>query len=308
MYDPKEEQVFSSPAYKMVVGYDREYQEVVRYRSEEEYNLANTTFEYVGDGGIVYYSEEAGGSSVPYFKRVNIYTGEIRWRRIYQRRAFIPDGIGEWRITASNCRILQDGHLLVMGSYFDSFDPTAVDTRSPYFVKLDINTGNILWERVIRKDRETTDRPEDHWIGGIVDAIQHDNGDLALVGAIGSPTGNEMLFLRTDSDGCITPDCGKYIDLDELTVSSEEVEVAQQVGIRVYPNPASDRITISGSAPISRVSLIALDGKSINLGLGAQGTKEPTVGLPHQLPSGLYVVRVVTLDGATYNEKLIIQR
>lgn len=68
--------------------------------------------------------------------------------------------------------------------------------------------------------------------------------------------------------------------------------IAGKEGLMVYPNPATDRIFISFSKPISSIIVYDIRGAEV-LSLQGQGQKEVEVSVS-QLPVGIYTIRIMT--------------
>ena len=84
------------------------------------------------------------------------------------------------------------------------------------------------------------------------------------------------------------------ISTDDYT-GIDAVAGTADVNVRVYPNPVSDLLTISSTAPIKNVSLLGADGKLI-LHAPVGDATSTSVNVNH-LPQGLYLVNV---DGKVF--------
>lgn len=286
--------------YKWVAFYDtRTYHRTWQYRHNEEVDNARSRGLSLGGGDFLFdLGAEVKGSRFVRMNRDSVF----QWQRDFYR-----GGAGRYHSLITREVIkTQDGHILIAGTCTDLCDFEYLPSDSPCLTKLDSNTGDIMWQRVIYQ--------EDHFdpslgeTGIVSDVVELPSGDLVASIQMWEAEKTAVVLLRTDSDGCITPDCGKYIDLDELAVSSEEVEADQQAGIRVYPNPTSDRITIEAIIPVCTVALILLDGRRMELPFTAGTPQKTIINLPQELPSGLYVIQVIGQDGKTYNERLVLER
>jgi hypothetical protein len=79
-------------------------------------------------------------------------------------------------------------------------------------------------------------------------------------------------------------------------------------GIRVYPNPASDVLTLSvlrDNHTISMVQLFTMSGNLVKQ-MNVPGQTETNIQLS-DLPQGMYMAKVLTSDGV-YTSKVMIQR
>ena len=77
----------------------------------------------------------------------------------------------------------------------------------------------------------------------------------------------------------------------------------EESGLSVYPNPASDMVTVSCLENISRVELISYTGQLI---LKEQMNKKSTTLNAANLPAGIYFIRVFTERG-TISRKLMVK-
>jgi hypothetical protein len=98
-----------------------------------------------------------------------------------------------------------------------------------------------------------------------------------------------------DAQGCRSP-----ISTEFLVTS---VKTALANDIVLYPNPASDKITIgSKGSTLKSVAIITLEGKKV-ISQSVSGTE---VQLPINLPAGVYMVNIQTSLG-THHERLVIK-
>jgi hypothetical protein len=197
----------------------------------------------------------------------------------------------------------QDGHIVIAGACTDTYDLEYRPENTACITKMNSQTGEVMWQRYIYQEDPLV--PGDG-IRGLLTAVQEKpNGDLIMTGNLRERDQMAMLYVRTDSDGCITPDCGKYIDLDELAVSSEEVEVSASSKINVYPNPATDRLTISSADVIEQVTLHHLDGRIVYQQVSLSD-HEYVVDVSN-LSTGLYVVVVIDQQGRVSTSKVVVR-
>jgi predicted outer membrane repeat protein len=94
------------------------------------------------------------------------------------------------------------------------------------------------------------------------------------------------------------PDLGCY----ESGTSS--IQDLIDLGIRVYPNPATDFIVIDNARNIDRISLVDFSGKSILL--SEINNKQEKINLTH-LKSGFYLIRFYKKDKELGNYKLLVK-
>lgn len=74
--------------------------------------------------------------------------------------------------------------------------------------------------------------------------------------------------------------------------------------LRVFPNPASDRVYIESDLPVRRVEIYSISGARVILSAGGQYfSREIDI---HELPSGIYLLHIFTTSGESMMEKLVI--
>lgn len=162
-----------------------------------------------------------------------------------------------------------------------------------WIMKLD-SSGTKIWERFYTNDNN----PEAP--NFIYDFVE--KGGIACVGmghtsdtTFGSKAGFWLLVL--DSMGCLIPGCDTITGIAPITENAP-------LGARVYPNPASNQLTIS--VPIEdggyRLVLFNLLGQEV---LQTAITDAQT-NIPLNLPSGIYVYRI-THGNAMQTGKLVVE-
>ncbi len=84
------------------------------------------------------------------------------------------------------------------------------------------------------------------------------------------------------------------------------VENASVDGIKVYPNPATDQITVEAIANVRNITLINYLGQPVmNMDVNGQSSQQLNVS---NLESGIYFVRFTTADGSVSMERITITR
>jgi len=72
---------------------------------------------------------------------------------------------------------------------------------------------------------------------------------------------------------------------------------------RMYPNPVADRLNFSGAGLISNIDIIDITGKVlVSVRNDSRQLLQVNTG---SLVKGMYFVRVNTLEGKTYTDKLV---
>jgi hypothetical protein len=91
-----------------------------------------------------------------------------------------------------------------------------------------------------------------------------------------------------------------------VTISGVAVADVQYAGqISVYPNPATDNVTIANLAAGSIVNIMDITGKSVYKNVATGTVMNVTTA---NFPVGLYVVRVTGKDEQTATKKLVVNR
>lgn len=287
-----------------IAGYDQNLNRYLEQIRESNGSIADGSvrFEYMGGHDIVYcYTPELSGAADQVVERLDLSTGTMRWRLpiVIRSTSYVK------KLNMNGITKLPTGDVLIYGEYFDSSDyPNEADNNSPYLAKLDGDTGEIIWERVIRQDLEETSRLWDHWHGAVRYAYQLPDGDIALTGSLAGTMGNRMIMARLDSTGCLTPDCDRIIDLDELVLNDDVPTNNDQLAV-LYPNPLSGdqlsyNITSSGDYLLS---IYDLSGRLL-LHTGIHDSGEV---LLDRLESGVYVVKITDTDNKYYTTERLIK-
>lgn len=96
---------------------------------------------------------------------------------------------------------------------------------------------------------------------------------------------------------------GAYCNIDYITFNADNsgahADAFNNEAIAIYPNPASDHLTVTGIDGISQLELMGTDGKSIATTNGNQ------LSLPRG-SKGLYLLKVNTSEG-TYYKKIMVK-
>ena len=86
------------------------------------------------------------------------------------------------------------------------------------------------------------------------------------------------------------------------TVGIGEVR-SSEIGIQIYPNPATDHVMIEGLPTGSRIELYDMHGRRVYTNNNFQSSI-----FNFQFPAGIYLLRAIAPDGTSHTEKLIIYR
>lgn len=91
--------------------------------------------------------------------------------------------------------------------------------------------------------------------------------------------------------------------LDSAIVSTKELK--KELKVSIYPNPASDFVTINSLELISSLSILSLDGKLITTKLINMAKTNYQLDIS-SLTKGIYFVFLSSTDGRTISKKLIV--
>ncbi|MBK9379598.1 MAG: T9SS type A sorting domain-containing protein [Saprospiraceae bacterium] len=219
-------------------------------------------------------------------------SGECVWARQ------IMNGYGGIEDVSSH--LLGNNYLVITGNYFSShllFGSTDLENRGEddIYVLLARNNGEILEGVTIGEEgRESSFQ------------IASDANQVYILGSVGS---KELRF----GDGYIRNDTttgkldGLFIKyhLDSL-LSVDDKEVSMDGSVTIYPNPASESITVQLEAPSHEVlmyyNLYTINGLFVNSGILQGNPAEISV---RYLPAGTYIIKGATRKGKRYVGRFI---
>lgn len=133
---------------------------------------------------------------------------------------------------------------------------------------------------------------------------------VRLVDAIGSigTEGTRDAMDRKINDPFPTPFSTGGFDLDAVAVlndvTSQGVENASATGVKIAPNPATDRLTISVEGKTFSYAILDATGRKTAEGKAEDGTATLAISAWKR---GLYFVEIQTGEGATWREKIGVQ-
>lgn len=117
-------------------------------------------------------------------------------------------------------------------------------------------------------------------------------GQYATVCTITTPGSFSRMGWFDDED--VTP---KQLEKYMQQVSEEMEEIENAVNLGVFPNPATNKITIESDVKVNKVTIFTITGQVV----GEYNTTEIDI---HELASGIYFVNVAT-DNGTKNIKIV---
>lgn len=111
----------------------------------------------------------------------------------------------------------------------------------------------------------------------------------------------EITYTFTDENGCIH-ETEVLLPWDWCT---SVIEPEQQIGVKVFPNPAGEAVTVQANAVIDRLDFYDLTGRMVYTEQGFNTHFQVSLSL---LPSGLYLLNVLTVNGHQHTQRLVISR
>jgi hypothetical protein len=216
-------------------------------------------------------------------------------------KSFVPT---DDRLYLISIRFLSDReHLIVCGW---TYDPLWNNRIVGYIAKLD-TSGNFIWERRYSRKRILT--------GNIAttelhDFLETDDGGLILLGKT-FEADQDLWLVKLDSNGCMGNYCGLtdpncyYLPYPDCITSINEYD-EEDLKVSVYPNPATNEITISKAVTITEpiiVKIYDVYGREQKV-ITAIATE--TIADISSISSGTYLYEIITTQGKVYQGRLIV--
>ncbi|HEY3402451.1 MAG TPA: glycosyl hydrolase [Ohtaekwangia sp.] len=107
------------------------------------------------------------------------------------------------------------------------------------------------------------------------------------------PAGEQKITIKANTSGF---NLNWFNITDEIIISNEEV---QRESIHIFPNPATDKISIQSPSKIQLVEITDLLGQTVY----SLVPDENTIDVSH-LGSGAYILRLTSVAGNTFTEKI----
>jgi len=189
-----------------------------------------------------------------------------------------------------------DGGFIAVGQHIDGDNGPSEGWPIGYMLKLDENLNEHWYRYYVPSVWEGMGR----W-NNLTDVVENDNGTYTAVGLIYTNTGDgpqngfiqDTYILTVDSLGCLVEGCD--VGISEFEYSG---------GLSVYPNPASESVTIqfpsrhNWTIRISNAQgLFVFEEKKIQ-------SLHTTVSV-ESLPSGIYFLHCINQQGKIFVEQLI---
>jgi hypothetical protein len=97
------------------------------------------------------------------------------------------------------------------------------------------------------------------------------------------------------------------VDCDDLMVSTPEPEPAQNTGIRIYPNPAGDRVFLEVAEDIDIANLLIHNSNGVEISRQSLNNSESFIDMTG-FPPGVYFFKVTTSNGKVLASKKVIKQ
>ena len=172
---------------------------------------------------------------------------------------------------------------------------------------------NLLWERFIIDERYSSIP------NSFSRMIQAQNGDLVLVGyaypEIAGSIEIDTWFVRTDSLGCLEPNCGFLQTIDEdgnygTLTATEDIQQnpTNPLSVQISPNPAREQITVSllGKQPkIQTLTLVDVQGRIVKEYDTTFISAEFNLDIPREV-KGMCYLRALT-EAGVWVKKIVVE-
>lgn len=240
--------------------------------------------------------------------------GEV-WRMNFEHRPF-------WSLNTDRLIESTDGNVIVAGSYYQHFvnqnifwenlNPiysTFTTFETPYLIKLDSETGEVIW------DYSYVDFDEYGYVPlrSFTDVCQLSDGTLVAVGIFRNHNDSQNhLDYDTDSFILTLDENGCYVDsevcefnqfLDENPISNVK-EINGEPIVNIYPNPTSGEVTIELPEVMSgRLTVRDINGHIV-INQDLEYTEEVQLDLS-TYHLGMYVVDVLSKSGERWVERVV---
>jgi hypothetical protein len=158
------------------------------------------------------------------------------------------------------------------------------------------NEGELLWRRRYKQSNYPLASPLIRHI------IEHENGDISMLGREANVDGFFMWMLRVNEHGCFgDEDCDM-----PMVLPTEDLRADEGNAIEIYPNPAASYVTISSidNTEINQVILYDIQGQILKEKKIIGGSQLDI----RQLDQGLYFLKLEISNGDTVFKKLLIKR
>ena len=235
-------------------------------------------------------------------------TGEVVWSYPFIRQRFALSFV-------HNLMAAENGDLIGMGRIDELPEPNPLPKPDwllhiGWIFRMSAD-GELKWQRYIYDDRSPLYYPS-----YFNNATELPNGDLAFVGVYEDTFPNQdpyindpnVWLVRTDSNGCLTPNCGDLqivTDTGIITSTWEEfLSVRKDMPFRVFPNPAAEAWNVEWPhGTNAQLILYNMQGQALRQEELQPGTNRIST---LNLPPGLYVMQVRSREG--WGSRKVVRR
>ncbi|MFT6338426.1 MAG: hypothetical protein ACJATI_005199 [Halioglobus sp.] len=270
-----------------IVKYNSEYDKIWTYETEKSINHLNGVKGVDSEQNIIFNTYTQPVTSPRHTLRsVDQNKNETK---IYE-----PEHIASNVRGFSRLKTLANGDILGLGGFQDlSFNPPI--HQCPWMIRMS-PAGDIKWQRVFY---ELDPLDSESRFGTLRDVVELPNGDLYGVGDMKFDNITHSIVFKVGADGCLTPDdCG----IVQFVTDTENVDISDD--ITVYPNPVSDRFSVSIPEGLHDCSFMIIDemGRMVRTMQSFESPDEVSVA---ELSSGLYYL-VVVRDGKMIGTRKVV--
>jgi hypothetical protein len=92
------------------------------------------------------------------------------------------------------------------------------------------------------------------WYFGNGDSATASNKDFSYTYSK-NPSGYKVCLIATNAAGCVSKSC------KELFVSAGISSLSETFGIKIYPNPTKDNISINANSELLKMEVVSMDGR-----------------------------------------------
>jgi hypothetical protein len=269
-----------------------------------DYNVWGRGFTQTIDGGFIYGgsygyfdADPWGGGTILYKPHIIKLNSDfaLEWEIIYHEE--IWEEWGSYDIQLYEILTISDSTFVAVGCGLSD-----VGTTAGWLLKFN-NSGDIIWESKFTKiPWVVSENAPDHQLYDVKKTP--DNGFIMVGQAINfestyEPLGQHGWVVKTDSFGCLVPNCQDVLALNPLEFP---------IVVKTYPNPASDILNIfyhdANFNPGAEISVVDLNGKELKR-FPISGNDMTYMLEVAQLATGTYLLQVWENGSVVLTEKFV---
>lgn len=202
----------------------------------------------------------------------------------------------------------KNGDILLGGLLFDRFnDFDSLTAEVPFLLRVDSETGEVLWKRVFLTPKDSTDLYTEFtpfryaWINQIA---EDDKGDIYCMGPVRrwesqeAPPRFDMFLIKINENGCF----GEGTCPEDIVMNIDEIITLNPEGYfdPPYPNPVNDYLQL-GHIPYEQYALYNLAGTKIRSGYYQSQINMAT------MQRGVYFLELMDRNQQAHTFKIIKQ-